>query len=109
MRLRRSMQLFAGRTRARALSGLGRFEVTFPPTPQNRPAIEQPKRFAITGALEPAENLEPGTLNFELRIDVQMIAQRLGRSITDANKEQLFDEGLIDELEKKVFKNFRTK
>jgi hypothetical protein len=32
-----------------------------------------------------------------------MIAQRLGRSIKDANIEQLFDESLIDELEKEGF------
>jgi hypothetical protein len=32
-----------------------------------------------------------------------MIAQRLGRPITDAAIEQLFDESLIDELEKEVF------
>ena len=38
-----------------------------------------------------------------LRIGVQMIAQRLGRSITDAAIEQLFDESLIDELEKEGF------
>ena len=38
-----------------------------------------------------------------LRIGVQMIAQRLGRSITDAVIEQLFDESLIDELEKEGF------
>jgi hypothetical protein len=31
-----------------------------------------------------------------LRIGVQMIAQRLNRSITDAAIEQLFDESLID-------------
>src|SRR5215813_11652511 len=37
-----------------------------------------------------------------LRIGVEMIAQRLGRSITDAI-EQLFDETLIDELEKEGF------
>jgi hypothetical protein len=45
-----------------------------------------------------------------LRIGVQMIAQRLGRSITDAAIEQLFDESLIDELEKEgFFKSFRIK
>ena len=45
-----------------------------------------------------------------LRIGVQMIAQRLGRSITDAGIEQLFDESLIDELEKEgFFKSFRMK
>ena len=45
-----------------------------------------------------------------LRIGVQMIAQRLGRSITDAAIEQLFDESLIDELEKEgFFKTFRMK
>jgi len=39
-----------------------------------------------------------------------MIAQRLNRSITDAALEQLFDESLIDELEKEgFFKSFRTK
>jgi hypothetical protein len=38
-----------------------------------------------------------------LRIGVQMIAQRLGRSITDTAIEQLFDESLIDELEKEGF------
>ena len=37
------------------------------------------------------------------RIGVQMIAQRLGRSIADAAIEQLFDESLLDELEKEVF------
>jgi hypothetical protein len=37
-----------------------------------------------------------------LHIGVQMIAQRLGRSITDAAIEQLFDESLIDELERSV-------
>ena len=45
-----------------------------------------------------------------LRIGVQMIAQRLGRSITDAAMEQLFDESLIDELEKEgFFKSLRIK
>ena len=45
-----------------------------------------------------------------LRIGVQMIAQRLSRSITDAAIEQLFDESLIDELEKEgFFKSFRMK
>ena len=45
-----------------------------------------------------------------LRIGVQMIAQGLGRSITDAAIEQLFDESLIDELEKEgFFKSFRVK
>ena len=45
-----------------------------------------------------------------LRIGVQMIAQRLGRAITDAAIEQLFDESLIDELEKEgFFKSFRMK
>ncbi len=38
-----------------------------------------------------------------LRIGVQMIAQRLGPSITDAAVEQLFDESLIDGREKEVF------
>jgi hypothetical protein len=39
-----------------------------------------------------------------------MIAQRLGRSITDAAMEQLFDESLIDELEKEgFFKSLRIK
>jgi transcriptional regulator CtsR len=38
-----------------------------------------------------------------LRIGVQMISQRLGRSITDASIQQLFDESLIDKLEKEVF------
>ena len=45
-----------------------------------------------------------------LRIGVQMIAQRLGRSLTDAAIEQLFDESLIDELDKEgFFKSFRMK
>jgi hypothetical protein len=38
-----------------------------------------------------------------LRIGVQMIAQWLNRSITDAAIEQIFDESLIDELEKDGF------
>ena len=38
-----------------------------------------------------------------LRIGVEMIAQRLNSSITDAAIEQLFDESLIDELEKEGF------
>ena len=38
-----------------------------------------------------------------LRIGVEMIAQRLNRSITDAAIEQLFDESLIDELEREGF------
>jgi hypothetical protein len=37
-----------------------------------------------------------------LRIGVE-IAQRLNSSITDAALEQLFDESLIDELEKEGF------
>ena len=45
-----------------------------------------------------------------LRMGVQMIAQRLGRAITDAAIEQLFDESLIDELEKEgFFKSFQMK
>ena len=43
-----------------------------------------------------------------LRIGVQMIAQRLGRTLTEPAIEQLFDESLIDELEKEgFFKSFR--
>jgi hypothetical protein len=39
-----------------------------------------------------------------------MIAQQLGRSITEAAMEQLFDESLIDELEREgFFKGFRMK
>ena len=49
-------------------------------------------------------DFHPGSSAGEgLRIGVQMIALRLGRSITDAAVEQLFDESLIDELEKENF------
>jgi hypothetical protein len=49
-------------------------------------------------------DFHPGSFAGEgLRIGVQMIAQRLGRTITEPAIEQLFDESLIDELEKDGF------
>jgi len=83
--------------------------------PRSRPRKKAPRRTKTPANNERRDKVQDDTYKYfrgllgfhpgvargeRLRIGVQMITQRLGRSITDASIEQLFDESLIDELEK---------